>query len=66
MFITYGLALDYKNEAYDLFMFMRKSIYDKIVSGDYTVKIQDDKSITLVLVDQEGHRVRPIYQDIIY
>ena len=44
----------------DIIVYIRKSIYEKLVSGEYLVK---KNQIKLVIEDRNGHIVEPLYKD---
>ena len=41
--------------------YIRKSVYDKLISGEYTVK--SGRIIRLEITDKEGKDVKPYFED---
>lgn len=53
--ICYG-SLD-KEGVYDLEMYMRRSIYEKVMTGEYNVSLKSKSLLRLVLVDKAGNEI---------
>jgi hypothetical protein len=56
MMVCYGSSSDAPDAEQDLETYMRKSIYDKVISGDYTVS-PDAEGYKLVLLRADGRKV---------
>lgn len=62
--VVYGSAdNDYEGSA-DLTIYMRKSVYDKVMSGEYSIK--QTRTDSLVVLDKKGIPVRPIVEEYVY
>lgn len=63
--VTYGIFDDYPDGPQDMIMFMRRSVYDKLVSKQYTVSEDSKWHRELILLDSSG-RVVPATGGTIY
>lgn len=63
--VQYGSCDDYPG-MYELSMYMRKSVYEKCLSGEYAVSPESDLVTGLVLVDRTGNPVPPVKTGIVY
>lgn len=52
---------DYPQGCIELVQYIRKSVYDKLISGEYTVK--SGRIIRLEITDKEGKDVKPYFED---
>ena len=64
MKITYGECDDYPTGLTDLDMYMRKSIYQSIMSEEFRVGSKDGQ--TLTVYDNDGNEILPLTEGIIY
>ena len=64
--VRYGTFDDDPSGAFDLEMFMRNSVYDKLLSGEYHVSPDSCFSKTLVIVDKTGKMIKPVKEDFCY
>ena len=65
MAITYGF-FDDDLRAFDMEMYMRKSIYDKCISGEYRIRRDSSTMRRLIVIDKHGTEVKPIASDFCY
>lgn len=63
--VQYGACDDYPG-MYELSMYMRKSVYEKCLSGEYTVSPESCLMMGLVLVDRTGNPVPPVKTGVVY
>jgi hypothetical protein len=61
--IRYGSCDDDPDGCTDLEMYMRKSIYAKLISGEYTVS---QSHISLRIVDKDNNVIPPVCPETIY
>lgn len=64
--VRYGTFDDDPGGAFDLEMFMRSCIYDKLLSGEYRVSSDSVHQRTLLITDKAGNMVKPIKEDFCY
>ena len=58
--ICYGSFDDDPGGSVDLEMLMRRSVYEKVMSGEYSVSPESKKRRKLILIDHSGKEVPPI------
>lgn len=58
--IHYGSLDDDPVGVSDLTMLMRKSIYDKLLSGEYVVSPDSNRVNRLIVLDRDGKTVQPL------
>ena len=63
--VIYGTLDDYP-QILNLEMYMRESVYNKLMSGEYTVSKDSVFCNALVIVDSKGERVLPVLEDFCY
>lgn len=64
--IRYGTWDDDPGGVFDLEMLMRRSVYDKLLSGVYTIAPDSDWKRSLHVLDESGELVVPLGEDAIY
>ena len=62
--IIYGTCDDDPGGIEELTMLMRKSVYEKIMNGEYSISTQSNR--TLVVIDRNGNMIPPLNSDTIY
>lgn len=63
--VRYGVLDDDPDGTTDLEMLMRESVYQKVMSGEYTVSQESKYRHKLILVDKNQNPIQPI-SDICY
>lgn len=58
--VSYGIFDDYPEGPQELTMYMRKSVYDMLISGRYTVAEDSKWRHKLILLDCNGRVVPPL------
>lgn len=58
--IRYGTFDDYPDGAYELEMLMRRSVYNKLLSGEYSVDPDSNRLRRLMVIDRNGRAVEPL------
>ena len=66
--VTYGEFDDDPLGTYDLDMLMRKSVYDKLISGEYHIEDNTGKlkESDFCVIDKDNHLIDPISDGSIY
>lgn len=62
--ITYGDFDDDPGGTFELVMLMRKSIYDKLISGEYSVMNDSSRLRSLRVCDRAGQYVKPLGESV--
>lgn len=52
---------DYPDGCTELVQYIRKSVYDKLISGEYTVK--SGRITRLEILNKEGNEIKPYFED---
>lgn len=65
MKICYGVFDDFPG-IQDLEMYMRKPVYDKLMSGEYRVSKESHCKRSLIITDKSGNIIEPIKEDFCY
>lgn len=63
--IRYGTCDDYPDMS-ELSMYMRKSVYDRCLSGEYVVSPESGPANGLVLMDKDRRPVTPVKAYFVY
>lgn len=63
--IVYGTFDDYP-QSFEMEMYMRESIYQKLISGEYKVSSDSNIYKRLIIEDSNGDEVRAIADDFCY
>lgn len=64
--VRYGVFDDEPGGQFDLEMYMRKSIFQKAISGKYRVSKESKSKKRLILLDFDEHEIKPLIADICY
>ena len=65
MTIQYGF-FDDDLRAFDMEMYMRKSVYEKLMSGEYSVRKDSSIMRRLIIIDKDGQEIKPMAEDFCY
>lgn len=63
--VRYGTCDDYPDIS-ELSMYMRKSVYDRCLSGEYAVSPESGLATGLVLMDRDRAPVPPVKTGVVY
>ena len=64
--IIYGTFDDDPIGAFDLEMYMRKSILDNLLNGKYTIDPESRWKRKLVVLDENKNEIQPLREDFCY
>jgi hypothetical protein len=65
MKVCYGVFDDFPG-VQDMEIYMRKSVYNKLLSGEYIVAKESDFKRSLIIKDKNGNIVEPVKEDFCY